>query len=84
MDNSITRPYIAMHLDDEDKIRLTACRTSEQACSLINELNQSGPIRGMAFCINVEIPIDLETLGIIEDAIDFLEKRKNRKEYRKE
>lgn len=80
MDNSITHPYIAMYLNEEDKIRLTACRTSEQACSLINKLNHSGPIRGLAFCINIEIPIDQKTWEQIEDAIEFLEKRKNRKE----
>lgn len=77
MDNSISRPYIAMYLNEEDKIRID-CTTSEEACSLINKLNQSGPIRGLAFCINVEIPIDQKTLEQIEDAIEFLRKRKNR------
>jgi hypothetical protein len=77
MDNSISRPCIAMYLNEEDKIRID-CATSEEACSLINKLNQSGPIRGLAFCINVEVPIDQKTLEQIEDAIEFLIKRKNR------
>lgn len=77
MDNSISRPCIAMYLNEEDKIRID-CTTSEEAYSLINKLNQSGPIRGLAFCINVEVPIDQKTLEQIEDAIEFLIKRKNR------
>lgn len=69
--------YVAIYLDDEDKIRVELYKTSDEACFFIDKINKTQKgIRGLAFFINKMSLI--EHSGILEDAIEFLEKRKNR------